>query len=58
VTIEKQTPKMKTKLNLMEIWKQNQHLNFCEIRRVVAAGEEAIRQATWKETKAKFSKKA
>lgn len=47
---------MKNVVNTSKIWEQNQHLNFGEIQRVVAAAEQAVSDAVWNETKNKIAK--
>lgn len=46
---------MKTAINTKMVWEANQHLNFGEIRGVVAIAEQALKDALWKATQKKIA---
>lgn len=46
---------MNTKIKLIDVWKQNQHLNFGEICQVVRTGEDALNEAVIKITRRKVN---
>lgn len=46
---------MNTKINLMGVWKQNQHLNFGEIRQAVEKAELALNDELVNITRTKFA---